>query len=167
MNSANFRERNIIRVSSRNWWIASCTFTRAATASKRNRAGQSEPQRERNLFQRSPSTRPSIHSLTQPAATLSHPMGKRKEGESFAVFLEIRATGFAGRSSAKPETCDCCSFSPGEKARMRAGKTPFQFCSSRARTIPPRGIELQLEFHAGCCCVRQCSEPEPSTRSTA
>jgi len=28
-------------------------------------------------------------------------------------------------------------------------------------------LELQLEFHAGCCCVRQCSEPEPSTRSTA
>ena len=24
-----------------------------------------------------------------------------------------------------------------------------------------------IHFHAGCCCVRQCSEPEPSTRSTA
>ena len=30
------------------------------------------------------------------------------------------ATGFAGRASAKPETCHRHSFSPGEKARMRA-----------------------------------------------
>jgi hypothetical protein len=58
----------------------------------------------RNLFQRPSSPRPS-------------PPG---EGESFAVFLKIRATEFAGRLSAKSETCDCYSFSPGEKVRLRA-----------------------------------------------
>ena len=31
------------------------------------------------------------------------------------------ATGFAGRLTAKPEKCERCSFSPGEKVRMRAG----------------------------------------------
>ena len=31
-------------------------------------------------------------------------------------------TGFAGRASENPKMCDCCSFSPGEKVRMRAGK---------------------------------------------
>ena len=33
----------------------------------------------------------------------------------------LRAPGFAGRSAEKPETCKRCSFSPGEKVRLRAG----------------------------------------------
>jgi hypothetical protein len=45
----------------------------------------------------------------------------RGEGDAFAACLKIRAMVFAGRSAAKPETCKCCSFSPGEKVRMRAG----------------------------------------------
>jgi hypothetical protein len=96
------------------------------------RAGQSESYRKRNLFKRPSSPRPS-------------PPG---EGELSAGFLKIRATEFAGQSSAEPEICERCSFSPGEKVRLRAVVKPFS-------------------FHAGCCCVRQCSEPEPSTRSTA
>jgi hypothetical protein len=35
--------------------------------------------------------------------------------------------GFAGRSSAEPETSDYYSFSPGEKVRLRAGKHHFNF----------------------------------------
>jgi hypothetical protein len=46
------------------------------------------------------------HSLTRPAATLSHPMGEGKEGESIATSLKIYTTGLAGRSSAKPETIE-------------------------------------------------------------
>ena len=91
-----------------------------------------KPSPERNLFKRPSSPRPS-------------PPG---EGELSAGFLKIRATEFAGQSSAEPEICERCSFSPGEKVRLRAVVKPFS-------------------FHAGCCCVRQCSEPEPSTRSTA
>jgi hypothetical protein len=47
------------------------------------------------------------------------------EGESSAAFLKIRATGLAGHASAKPETCQRHSFSPGEKARMRAVVKPL------------------------------------------
>jgi hypothetical protein len=46
------------------------------------------------------------HSLTRPAATLSHPMGEGKKGESFAAPLKIYTTGLAGHSSAKPVTIE-------------------------------------------------------------
>jgi hypothetical protein len=36
--------------------------------------------------------------------------------------LEIPATGFAGRACAQPDGCDGCSFSQGEKVRMRASQ---------------------------------------------
>ena len=45
----------------------------------------------------------------------------RGEGESFTVPLKICVPGFAGWSADKPDTCPCCSFSLGEKVRMRAG----------------------------------------------
>src|SRR5208283_1877162 len=48
------------------------------------------------------------------------------EGESSAVAPQKHATGFAGCSFAKPEPCACCSFSLGEKVRMRA--VPEEFC---------------------------------------
>jgi hypothetical protein len=41
--------------------------------------------------------------------------------KSFAVPLKIRATKFAGRSADKTETRKSCSFSSGEKVRMKAG----------------------------------------------
>jgi hypothetical protein len=49
------------------------------------------------------------------------PTRRYEAGESFVVPVNIRMTGFAGRSAEKPETCNCCSFSPGEKVRLRAG----------------------------------------------
>ncbi len=50
----------------------------------------------------------------------------RGEGESFAVFLKIHTTGFAGRSSTKPKLAGCHFLSPGERIKgegelMRAG----------------------------------------------
>ena len=39
----------------------------------------------------------------------------------FPAFLKVRAAGLAGRSIEKQEACNGDSFSPGEKARMRAG----------------------------------------------
>ena len=63
--------------------------------------------------QRPPSSRPS-------------PQG---EGESSAAFLKIRATGFVGRPSEKPKTRKRRSFSPGEKARMRAVAIHY-FCQN-------------------------------------
>jgi hypothetical protein len=45
------------------------------------------------------------------------------EGEISAAYLENRVAGFAGRSSTKPEARDGCSFSQGEKVRMRASQT--------------------------------------------
>src|SRR5208283_2620325 len=48
------------------------------------------------------------------------------EGESSAVAPQKHATGFAGCSFAKPEPCASCSFSLGEKVRMRA--VPEEFC---------------------------------------
>jgi hypothetical protein len=49
------------------------------------------------------------------------PTRRYEAGELSAVPLKFRATGFAGRSVEKPETCKSCSFSPGEKVRLRAG----------------------------------------------
>ena len=47
----------------------------------------------------------------------------RGRGRSIRRHLEIPEAAFAGRASAKPELCDGCSFSQGEKVRMRA--SPF------------------------------------------
>jgi hypothetical protein len=55
---------------------------------------------------RSPSSRPSIHTLTRSrfaGTTLSHPMGEGQERESFAVPLKIRAAGLAGWSVEETE----------------------------------------------------------------
>jgi hypothetical protein len=53
-------------------------------------------------MKRSPSPVSSIHALTRPAATLSHPMG---EGQvrifTFPASLEIPAMGLAGRAAEK------------------------------------------------------------------
>jgi len=42
------------------------------------------------------------------------------EGEVFAAVLKLRVPVFAGQPPAKEETYAFCSFSPGEKVRMRA-----------------------------------------------
>jgi hypothetical protein len=74
------------------------------------RAGQSESYRKRNLFKRPSSPRPS-------------PPG---EGESSAVFLKIRVTGFAGRPSAKPKNARLLFLLPGGEGQVEGGrKTPF------------------------------------------
>jgi hypothetical protein len=62
------------------------------------------------------------HSLTRSSTTLSHPVG---EGQRIVRRLAKRRwTGVAGRSSATRPACDGCSFSPGEKVRMRASVQP-------------------------------------------
>src|ERR1039457_1796399 len=66
----------------------------------------------KQLVSRPPSSRPSPHG----------------EGETRARFLKTRATGLAGRSTEKSKTRQGGSFSPREKARMRASvKTNFFF----------------------------------------
>src|SRR5881394_1532098 len=65
-------------------------------------------------------------SLTRPSATLSHPMGEGQRGRITCRLTRKPATGFAGRLSAKPERCERCSFSPGEKVRMRASVTTIR-----------------------------------------
>jgi hypothetical protein len=45
----------------------------------------------------------------------------REEGESFAVCLKIRATGFAGQSSAKPKPPGSYFLSWGRGQKVRAG----------------------------------------------
>ena len=71
--------------------------------------GQPESKRERSLFQRPPSSRPS-------------PQG---EGEPFAASVEKPAAGLVGRSIENAKTCQGGSFSPGEKAKMRAVVKPL------------------------------------------
>ncbi len=44
------------------------------------------------------------------------------EGESLAAALENYAIGLAGQADPKPEPNDGCSFSQGEKVRMRASR---------------------------------------------
>jgi len=41
-------------------------------------------------------------------------------------------------------------------------------CPHRPANRPHEAIFFRTEeFHTGCCCVRQCSEPKPQTKSTA
>jgi hypothetical protein len=59
---------------------------------------------------------------------VKHPMGEGQEGKSFAVSLKIRATGFAGHSSAKLKPDYGYSLSSGERVRVRASvKHQFSF----------------------------------------
>ena len=61
---------------------------------------------------------------------LPGPLPKEREKRS-PRFLEYRATGLAGQSFANHKTCDGFSFSPGEKAGMRAGvETNFQWSAT-------------------------------------
>ena len=54
---------------------------------------------------------------------------------------------------------------PGGEGQDEGGQnTFFNFTCYAPNKLKP---EHQHDFHAGCCCVKQCSEPEPSTRSTA
>ena len=58
------------------------------------------------------------------------PLPKEREKRS-PRFLEYRATGLAGQSFANHKTCDGFSFSPGEKAGMRADvKTNLQWSAT-------------------------------------
>ena len=63
---------------------------------------------------------------------LPHPGPLPKEREKRSPrFLEYRATGLAGQSFANHKTCDGFSFSPGEKAGMRADvKTNLQWSAT-------------------------------------
>ncbi len=59
-----------------------------------------------------------MHLKNSLTPALSHPMG---EGESFASFLECRASGFAGRSFEKQETPIAVPSPIGwERVRVRA-----------------------------------------------
>ena len=51
--------------------------------------------------------------------------------------------------------------------QQRAVQIQRAEADTRVAIIDGRKREFQLEFQAGCCWVRQCSDPEPSTRSTA
>jgi hypothetical protein len=85
------------------------------------------------MFHRPPSSRPS-------------PQG---EGEFFPAPLENPATGFAGRASAKSRTCDCNSFSPGEKARMRAVVKTNSFSNAKSPSRPSQN-EICLGSARAC-----------------
>ena len=61
---------------------------------------------------------PLNRTLTSPRPSPLHPMERR--GRIIRRLFVKPATGFAGRASAKPETCHRHSFSSREKARMRA-----------------------------------------------
>jgi len=62
---------------------------------------------------------------------LSHWRGR---GRIVGCHLENPTAGLAGRASAKPESSDICSFSQGEKVRMRASLSQKQICARRAAT---------------------------------
>jgi len=55
----------------------------------------------------------------------------RGRGRIVGCHLENPAAGLAGRASAKPESSDICSFSQGEKVRMRASLSQKQICAPR------------------------------------
>jgi len=57
---------------------------------------------------------------------LSHWRGR---GRIVGCPLENPAAGLAGRASAQPESSDICSFSQGEKVRMRASLSQKQICA--------------------------------------
>ncbi|MDB6025921.1 MAG: hypothetical protein JWM68_2144 [Verrucomicrobiales bacterium] len=59
-------------------------------------------------------------SKRQRTLVLTPALSSEERENPFAAFFRIHATGFAGQSSEKPEMRSRCSFSPGEKVRMRA-----------------------------------------------
>ena len=79
---------------------------------------------ERNLFQRPSSPRPS-------------PPG---EGESSAGFLKIRATGFAGRPSAKPKNVRLLFLLPGGEDQVEGRQKTISIL------LIPRLNKLKLEL---------------------
>src|SRR5688572_12266879 len=64
--------------------------------------------------------------MVQPSVSKRPPSSRpspQGEGESFAARLKCRRTELTGWVFAKPESRNGCSFSPGEKVRMRASVT--------------------------------------------
>jgi hypothetical protein len=65
-------------------------------------------------------------SVESQTAAIPSQRGSSAAYETFAVPLKIRAPGFAGQTTAKPESGYGCSLSSGKRVRVRAGyKTNF------------------------------------------
>ena len=87
----------------------------------------------------------------------SRPSPQGGGGDYCAVAFKIHATGFAGHPSAKPKTCDGDSFSPGEKARMRASVKHKSGPSLPSQNEFTRYNRLRSSPH--CVATRQVRHP--------